>query len=61
MVFSGGEPFLRKDILELTSHATSLGLRPVYGSNGTLLTLDLAKKIKKAGGASVAISLHMMG
>ncbi|UCF50114.1 MAG: radical SAM protein, partial [Thermoplasmatales archaeon] len=61
MVFSGGEPFLRKDILELTSHAASLGLRPVYGSNGILLTRDLASKIKNAGGSCVAISLHMMG
>lgn len=60
MVFSGGEPFMREDILELTRHAVSLGLRPVYGSNGTLLTLDLAKKVKEAGGASVAISLHMV-
>ncbi|MFQ5883962.1 MAG: radical SAM protein [Thermoplasmata archaeon] len=60
MVFSGGEPFMREDILELTRHAASIGLRPVYGSNGTLLTLDMAKSIKKAGGASVAISLHMM-
>jgi putative heme d1 biosynthesis radical SAM protein NirJ2 len=59
MVFSGGEPFMRPDILKLTSHAASLGLRPVYGSNGTLLTYDLAKRIKDAGGAAVAISLHM--
>ena len=61
IVFSGGEPFLRKDILELTNHAASIGLRPVYGSNGILLTRNLANKIKNAGGACVAISLHMMG
>ncbi len=60
IVFSGGEPFLRSDILELTRHAASLGIRPAYGSNGTLLTWDLAEKIKEAGGASVAISLHMI-
>ncbi|MCJ2562780.1 MAG: radical SAM protein [Candidatus Thermoplasmatota archaeon] len=60
MVFSGGEPFMREDILELTRHAACLGLRPVYGSNGTLLTPDMARRVKKAGGASVAISLHMM-
>lgn len=60
MVFSGGEPFLRDDILELTKHAASLGLRPVYGTNGILLSRNLAKKIKEAGGASVAISLHMI-
>jgi putative heme d1 biosynthesis radical SAM protein NirJ2 len=60
MVFSGGEPFLRKDIIELTQHAANIGLRPVYGSNGTLLTYNLAKKIKEAGGSSVAISVHML-
>jgi len=60
LVFSGGEPFLRKDIFDLTRQAASLGLRPVYGTNGTLLTKEMAKKIKAAGGASVAISLHMV-
>ena len=60
MVFSGGEPFMRKDILELTEHAVSVGLRPVYGSNGTLLTREMIRKVKKAGGSSVAISLHMV-
>lgn len=60
MVFSGGEPFMRDDILELTRHAASLGLRPVYGTNGTYLTRQMAKDILDAGGASVAISLHMV-
>jgi putative heme d1 biosynthesis radical SAM protein NirJ2 len=60
MVFSGGEPFMRDDILELTRHAASLGLRPVYGTNGTFLTREMALRIKEAGGASVAISLHMV-
>ncbi len=60
MVFSGGEPFMRDDIFTLTKHAASLGMRPVYGTNGTLLTKDFIKKIMEAGGASVAISLHML-
>ena len=60
MVFSGGEPLMRPDILELTKHAASLGLRPVYGTNGYYLDLEMAKKIKAAGGAAVAISLHMI-
>ena len=60
MVFSGGEPFMREDIFTLTKHAASLGMRPVYGTNGTLLTKDFIKKIMEAGGASVAISLHML-
>ncbi len=59
MVFSGGEPFMRDDILDLTRHAASLGMRPVYGTNGTFLTKEMALKVMEAGGASVAISLHM--
>ena len=60
MVFSGGEPFMREDILDLTRHAASLGLRPVYGTNGCFLTKEMALKVMEAGGASVAISLHMV-
>jgi len=60
MVFSGGEPFMRDDILELTRHAASLGLRPVYGTNGVLLTREMVRGVKDAGGAAVAISLHMI-
>lgn len=60
MVFSGGEPFMRDDIFTLTGHAASLGMRPVYGTNGSLLTKDFIKKIMESGGASVAISLHML-
>jgi putative heme d1 biosynthesis radical SAM protein NirJ2 len=60
MVFSGGEPFMRPDILQLTEHAASLGMRPVYGTNGTLLTKEMARDVMAAGGASVAISLHMV-
>jgi putative heme d1 biosynthesis radical SAM protein NirJ2 len=60
MVFSGGEPFMRDDILDLTRHAVSVGLRPVYGSNGVLLDYDMVKNVKDAGGAAIAISLHMI-
>ncbi|MHA2031398.1 MAG: radical SAM protein, partial [Candidatus Kariarchaeaceae archaeon] len=60
MVFSGGEPLMRQDLLTLTEHAASIGLRPVFGSNGYYLDLEMAKKLKAAGGAAVAISLHMI-
>ncbi len=60
MIFSGGEPLMRPDILELTKHAASLGLRPVYGTNGYYLDCEMANNLKKAGGAAVAISLHMI-
>ena len=49
MIFSGGEPLMRPDIVELVAYATSLGLRPVFGTNGTLITLEMAQKLKDAG------------
>ncbi|HUW63109.1 MAG TPA: putative heme d1 biosynthesis radical SAM protein NirJ2 [Spirochaetia bacterium] len=57
MIFSGGEPLLREDILQLVQHAKSRGLIPVFGSNGTLLTGDLARRLKEAGAAAIGISL----
>lgn len=60
MIFSGGEPLMRSDLVELVSYAKTLGLRPVLGSNGTLLTPDLAKALKKAGAMGIGISLDSM-
>ncbi len=57
MIFSGGEPLLRPDLLELIAYAAARGLRPVLGSNGTLLTVDLARELKKAGARTIGISL----
>lgn len=60
MIFSGGEPLLRPDILELVSYARDRGLRPVFGTNGTLITDELAVKMKEAGTAGVGISLDSL-
>ena len=49
MIFSGGEPLTRPDILELVSYARGLGLIPVFGTNGTLIDLPMAKSLKEAG------------
>ena len=46
MIFSGGEPLMRPDIIELVEHAVSVGLRPVFGTNGTLITEEMAHKLK---------------
>jgi len=60
MIFSGGEPFMRSDIIELVEYARSLGLRPVFGTNGTLITKEIAQKLKDAGTMGVGISLDSM-
>jgi putative heme d1 biosynthesis radical SAM protein NirJ2 len=60
LIFSGGEPFMRPDIYELVTHAVKNGLRPVFGSNGTLITPEVAKKAKEAGAMAVGISLDSL-
>lgn len=57
MIFSGGEPLMRDDIYQLIKHASTKGLRPVLGSNGTLITPAVARKLKEAGALAVGISL----
>ena len=60
MIFSGGEPLMRPDIVELVAYAASQGLRPVFGTNGTLITLEMAQKLKAAGAMGMGISLDSM-
>ena len=57
LLFSGGEPFMRKDLFELGKYALSKGLRTVISTNGTLITKEMAKRIKDAGFSYVGISL----
>ncbi|MCR4666437.1 MAG: 12,18-didecarboxysiroheme deacetylase [Desulfovibrio sp.] len=57
MLFSGGEPLVRHDLVELASHATEKGMRAVISTNGTLITKDKARELKKVGLSYVGISL----
>ncbi len=61
LLFSGGEPLLRGDILELASFAREQGIRPVLSTNGTLITKGVAKEICNVGFAEVGISLDGIG
>lgn len=60
LLFSGGEPFVRPDILTLASHAAAKGLRVVFSTNGTLIDAQLAAEIKKIGVSYVGISIDGM-
>ncbi len=60
MIFSGGEPLTRPDIYELIAHAREVGLRPVLGSNGTLITPEVALRLKEAGLMAAGISLDSL-
>lgn len=60
VVFTGGEPTLRRDLTELISYATSLGLMPVLGTNGTLLDDKRLKGLKAAGLQGAGISIDSL-
>ncbi len=57
MLFSGGEPLVRKDLVELAHHAKGKGMRAVISTNGTLITKEKAKELKEVGLSYVGISL----
>lgn len=57
IILSGGEPLLREDIFDLARHGTQLGLRMVMATNGTLITPEIAEKIKSSGIQRVSVSL----
>jgi len=57
VLFSGGEPFMRKDLIELAEYADTLKLRPVISTNGTLITKKNALAAKKAGVKYIGVSL----
>jgi len=57
ILFSGGEPLIRPDILDLIRYATEKGLRAVVSTNGTLITEKVAAQLKEIGLSYVGISL----
>jgi AdoMet-dependent heme synthase len=57
LYFTGGEPFLRKDMLEILAAAKRAGLIVGMVCNGTLITRSLADKIIKMGIDNIMISI----
>jgi len=57
ILFSGGEPLLRADIWELARHAHEKGIKMALSTNGTLITADIARKIRESGIEYAGISL----
>jgi len=60
VLFSGGEPMVRKDLPELAAHAVQKGMRAVISTNGTLITPEKARVLKEIGLSYVGISLDGM-
>lgn len=57
LLFSGGEPLIRPDFFELADYAAKKGVRPTLSTNGTLITPEVARKIKDISVGYVGISL----
>lgn len=55
--FYGGEPLLRKDLVELVAFARKLGLTVHITSNGFSMTEELAESLIRAGTSIFTISL----
>lgn len=54
---TGGEPLLYKNIYKLIELCTENGICTSLGTNGTLVTDEVAKKLKKAGLKKVVVSI----
>jgi len=57
VIFSGGEPLLRADCLDLIAHASRRGISPQLSTNGVLIDAEIAKRLAEAGTAYVGVSI----
>lgn len=57
IILTGGEPLLCPWSIDLIKYGTSKGLKMALATNGTLITREIAFKLKKAGVKRVSISL----
>lgn len=58
MALLGGEPFYRKDILDIIQTMTDLGITNKVATNGTMLTYDFCTALKDRGLRYVQVSLE---
>jgi len=57
LVYTGGEPLVRKDIFALLKHAQQIGFANIIATNGTLIDEEMAWQLKEHGVVCNAISL----
>jgi len=57
IALSGGEPLMRKDFFEVAAHARENDIYVALATNGTLITPEMAAKIRDAGIDYVEISV----
>ncbi len=57
ILFSGGEPLLRKDLPEMIEYATQKGMRAVISTNGTLITEEKARVFAQLSLSYIGVSI----
>ncbi len=55
--FTGGEPFLRRDIIEILWHAKRLGFEIIIYTNGSLINNEIAGELKEINPNKVDITI----
>lgn len=61
VLFSGGEPLARPEILDFIGHATSIGLSSTLSTNGLLIDDAMAERLVSLGLKYIGISIDGIG
>jgi radical SAM protein with 4Fe4S-binding SPASM domain len=59
-ILTGGEPLLRRDILDIIRRAAERELWVVVGTNGVRITANLAARLSEAGARGLSLSLDAL-
>jgi radical SAM protein with 4Fe4S-binding SPASM domain len=59
-ILTGGEPLLRRDILEIVRRAAGRGLWVVVGTNGVRISENVAQRLAGAGARGLSLSLDAL-
>ena len=60
LVITGGEPLVRPDILDIARHAVEHRFMVVFGTNGMMITDEVAKELVEIGVMGVGISIDSL-
>lgn len=57
LILTGGEPLLRPDVFQISKYAAQRGLRVVLGTNGTLITKEVATAMRQVPISRIGVSI----